>query len=416
MIRFVFVALTVLLVASTPQATKPVCAPDNVGLTLQPGFCALLVAESIGPSRHLVVLENGDILVAISGAKGGVRLLRDTTGDGKADVVQSFGSGGGNGIAFAGEYLYFATNDAILRWHWNIGALEPPGAADTIVTGLTNRRQHAAKSLAVGGDGQLYVNIGAPSNSCQVVDRTPESPGQDPCPLLDIAGGIWRFDPRRGGQTQQDGQRFATGLRNAVALAVDPSTGSLFAAQHGRDQLAANWPKLYTEALSAELPAEVVFRLEAGGDYGWPYCYYDWRRRQNVLQPEYGGDGKTAGRCESAPRPVVAFPGHWAPDGMAFYNNRRFPLKYRGGLFIAFHGSWNRAPLPQAGYKVMFVPIERGIATGPAEVFIDGFAGKDVTPNGARYRPVGVAVGPDGSLYVTSDQGAGAVFRIVSQP
>jgi glucose/arabinose dehydrogenase len=101
---------------------------------------------------------------------------------------------------------------------------------------------------------------------------------------------------------------------------------------------------------------------------------------------------------------------------MAFYNNRRFPLKYRGGLFIAFHGSWNRAPLPQAGYKVMFVPIERGIATGPAEVFIDGFAGKDVTPNGARYRPVGVAVGPDGSLYVTSDQGAGAVFRIVSQP
>ena len=416
MIRFVFAALTVLLVASTPQAIKPVCAPDNVGLTLQPGFCALLVAESIGPARHLVVLENGDVLVAVGGAQGGVRVLRDTTGDGKADVVQSFGVGGGTGIAFAGEYLYFATNDAVVRWHWQIGALQPSAAADTVVSGLTNRRQHAAKSIVVGSDGQLYVNIGAPSNSCQKVDRTPESAGQDPCPLLDIAGGIWRFDPRRGGQTQSDGQRFATGLRNAVALAVDPGTGSVFAAQHGRDQLAANWPKLYNDAQSAELPAEVVFRLEAGGDYGWPYCYYDWRLRKNVLQPEYGGDGKTAGRCETIPRPVVAFPGHWAPDGMTFYNNRTFPLKYRGGLFIAFHGSWNRAPLPQAGYKVVFVPIARGVATGAAEVFADGFAGPEVTPAGARYRPTGVAVGPDGSLYVTSDQGAGAVFRIVKQP
>jgi len=113
---------------------------------------------------------------------------------------------------------------------------------------------------------------------------------------------------------------------------------------------------------------------------------------------------------------VVAFPGHWAPEGMAFYNSRRFPEKYRGGLFITFHGSWNRAPLPQAGYKVMFVPIARGVATGQPEVFADGFAGATVTPQGARYRPMGVAVGPDGSLYVTSDQGTGTIFRIVSQP
>ena len=416
MTRTLLVASVALLLGPTPQATKPVCAPDNAGLKLQPGFCALVVAESIGPSRHLVVLENGDLLVATGGPNGGVRLLRDTTGDGRADVVSSFGVGRGNGIAFAGEYLYFATNDAVVRWHWNIGQLTPTGAPDTIVSRLTNQRQHAAKSIVIGSDGMLYVNIGAPSNSCQVKDREPESPGQDPCPILAYAGGIWRFDPRHGGQTQTDGQRFATGLRNAVALAVDPGTRALYAAQHGRDQLAANWPKLYNDTTSAELPAEVVFRLEAGGDYGWPYCYYDWRRRQTVLQPEYGGDGKTQGRCDSAPRPVVAFPGHWAPDGMAFYNNRRFPLKYRGGLFIAFHGSWNRAPLPQAGYKVMFVPIARGVATGPSEVFADGFAGATVTPAGARYRPTGVAVGPDGSLYVTSDQGEGAVFRILTQP
>jgi glucose/arabinose dehydrogenase len=416
MLRLLVAALAAFLVGSTPQVRKPVCAPDNAGLTLPAGFCSLVVAESIGPSRHMVALENGDLLVAVSGARGGVRLLRDTTGDGKADVVSSFGVGAGTGIAFAGEYLYFATNDAVVRWHWQVGQLTPNSGPDTVVSGLTNRRQHAAKSIVIGADGQLYVNIGAPSNSCQVQDRAPESPGQDPCPLLEIAGGIWRFDPKHGGQTQNDGQRYATGLRNAVALAVDPGTGSIFAAQHGRDMLSANWPKLFNDQQSAELPAEVVFRLEAGGDYGWPFCYYDWRRRQNVMQPEYGGDGKTVGRCESAPRPVVAFPGHWAPDGMAFYTSRQFPLKYRGGVFIAFHGSWNRAPLPQAGYKVMFVPMARGAATGPSEVFADGFAGPVVSPQGARYRPTGVTIGPDGSLYVASDQGEGAVFRILSQP
>jgi glucose/arabinose dehydrogenase len=399
------------------QATKPVCAGDNAGLTLPPGFCALIVAESIGNARHLVVLENGDILVAARGAGGGVRLLRDTTGDGKADIKRSFGPGPGTGIAFAGEYLYFALDDAVVRWHWQIGQLEPPAGSgpDTVVSGLTKGNQHTPKGIAMGSDGMLYVNIGAPSNSCQVADRTPESPGQDPCPILDVAGGIWRFDPRRGGQKQLDGQRFATGLRNALAMAVDPGTGALFAAQHGRDQLAAHWPKLYNDALSAELPAEEIFRLEAGGDYGWPYCYYDWRQRRKVLQPEYGGDGRTAGRCESIARPAVAFPGHWAPDGLTFYNARTFPLKYRGGLFIAFHGSWNRAPQPQAGYKVVFVPIKRGVADGPPEVFADGFAGADVSPRGARYRPMGLAVGPDGSLYVSSDQNEGAIFRIVSR-
>src|SRR5258706_5756261 len=267
MTRTLLFSSIALLLLPTAQVRKPICAPDNAGLTLPTGFCALLVAESIGPSRHMVVLENGDLLVAVSGGRGGVRLLRDTTGDGKADVVSAFGIGGGNGIAFAGEYLYFATNDAVVRWHWQVGQLTPNGGPDTVVSGLTNRREHAAKSIVIGADGQLYVNIGAPSNSCQVQNRAPESPGQDPCPILDVAGGIWRFDPKHGGQTQNDGQRYATGLRNAVALAVDPGTAAIFAAQHGRDMLSANLPKLYTEALSAELSAEVGFEVEAGGDY-----------------------------------------------------------------------------------------------------------------------------------------------------
>src|SRR5256885_10466987 len=141
MTRTLLVASVALLLLPTPQERirKPVCAPDNAGLTLQPGFCALIVAESIGPSRHMVVLENGDVLVAVSGPRGGVRVLRDTTGDGKADVVSAFGIGVGNGIAFPGEYLYFATNDAVVRWHWNIGQLTPNGSPDTVISGLTNR-------------------------------------------------------------------------------------------------------------------------------------------------------------------------------------------------------------------------------------------------------------------------------------
>lgn len=127
MIRSVVLAIAALIAVRplASQASKPVCAPDNAGLTLQPGFCALIVAESLGNARHLVVLENGDVLVAARGAGGGVRLLRDTTGDGKADIRRAFGPGPGSGIAFAGEYLYFALDDAVVRWHWNIGQLEP---------------------------------------------------------------------------------------------------------------------------------------------------------------------------------------------------------------------------------------------------------------------------------------------------
>jgi len=392
------------------------CSPHNAGLALPPGFCAVMFAESLGPVRHMAALPNGDLAVAVRGAQGGVRLLRDTTGDGRADVVRAFappGGGGGTGIAVTSGALYFATDDAVLRWRWSPGQLEPAGPPDTIVRGLTSRRQHAAKGIAIGADGALYVNIGAPSNSCQAEDRTAGSPGQDPCALLEIAGGIWRFDATRTGQSQADGRRYATGLRNAMALAIQPGTGALYAAQHGRDMLAGYWGTLYTEAQSAELPAEEIFKIEQGGDYGWPYCYYDQQQQQKILGPEYGGDGKTVGRCATVRTPAVAFPGHWAPNGLAFYGGTQFPERYRGGLFIAFHGSWNRAPLPQAGYKVVFVPFARDGAApaGEPEVFADGFAGADVSPQGARHRPTGLAVGADGALYVSDDKG-GTIFRI----
>jgi glucose/arabinose dehydrogenase len=269
---------------------------------------------------------------------------------------------------------------------------------------------HSARSLAVSPDGRtLFVNVGSATNSCQVKDRSEESAGKDPCTELATRAGVWRFDAARHDQTQAEGTRFATGIRNAVGLTVAPD-GAVWATQHGRDQLGQNWSKLYTIEQSAEKPSEELFSLHEGDDLGWPYCYHDLELGHLVLAPEYGGDGKQVGRCAQKKEPAVAFPGHWAPDGLTFYAGTQFPARYRGGAFVAFHGSWNRAPLPQAGYRVVFVPFKDGKPVGTYETFADGFWHENGA--GPQHRPVGVAVGPDGSLYVTDDA-AGRIWRIV---
>lgn len=388
------------------------CAADNAELILPPGFCAQIVADRVGPARHVVVVPNGDIYVALSGRSGGVLALRDTDGDGIADERERFGSVGGTGIAFFDGYLYFGTDTSVVRWRWNAGTLGPAGPMETIVTELRVQRGHAAKTIAIGQDGSLFVNIGAPSNACQERDRQEGSPGQDPCPLLEWSGGIWRFDARRQMQRQSDGERWATGLRNVVALTVGPDGRTLWGVQHGRDLLSGNWGRthpIFTDQKNADNPAEELFRIDRGGDYGWPYCYYDVDLKKKVLAPEYGGDGTTVGRCANVGQPSVAFPGHWAPEAMVFYTGNRFPPEYRGGAFVSFHGSWNRAPLPQAGFNVAYVPFENGRPTGSYVVFADGFRG---APNEIRHRPMGLAVAPDGSLVVTDDQG-GRIYRIM---
>lgn len=403
--------------AVVAQQESPSCAPDNAGLTLSDGFCALIVADDVGPARHLTVAENGDVFVAITvrgrdGNDGGILALRDRDGDGRADERNRFAGGVGHDVEFHNGYLYFSTQEAVLRFPWRRGALEPAGPAETIVSGLPATRSHRAKSIAFGPDGALYVNIGSPSNACQESDRVAGSPGRDPCAERETRAGIWRFDADEPNQQQGDGRRYATGLRNTVALTAHPVTGALYGAVHGRDQLSANWGALYTDAQSAEKPAEELVRIEDGDDVGWPYCYYDPELRKKVLAPEYGGDGKTVGRCASMKPPLIAFPAHWAPDGLVFYTGSQFPSRYRGGAFIAFHGSWNRAPLPQDGYHVVFVPFASGEPTGTWEVFADGFAGGAKDPRAAIHRPVGVAQGPDGSLYVSDDQG-GRIYRVV---
>jgi len=411
------VGMTALLLTAgppdRPSAALPACAPGNGGLTLPTGFCAVVVADQVGSPRHLAVAPNGDLFVALEnrrGGPGGVLALRDTTGDGRADVEAHFGAAGGTGIALATGALYFATRSTVLRYPMHAGQLTPIGEPQVIARDLPSDGNHTAKNLALSADGKtLFVNFGSATNSCQVADRTLESPGRDPCPELAYRSGIWRLDPGKANQTGATGARYATGIRNAVGLAVAPD-GLLWSTQHGRDQLGQNWPKLFNDAQNAEKPSEELFQVNAGDDFGWPYCYHDLELGHLVLAPEYGGDGKQVGRCAQKKEPAVAFPGHWAPDGLTFYAGTQFPERYRGGAFIAFHGSWNRAPLPQAGYRVVFVPFKDGQVAGAYETFADGFWKED--PAGPKHRPVGVAVGPDGSLYITDDAG-GTIWRVM---
>ncbi|MGH7586313.1 MAG: PQQ-dependent sugar dehydrogenase, partial [Gemmatimonadales bacterium] len=259
--------------ATQPPSHPAACDPDNGGLTLPDGFCAVVVAKGIGNARHLAVASNGDVFVATSGESGGVMALRDTTGDGRADVTRKFGPGGGNGIALDGGYLWFAPNDRVVRWAWRDGQLQPAGEPEVMVRDLPNVNNHRAKSIAFGPGGALFVNIGSPSNSCQQQDRGERSPGKMPCEELDTRAGIWRFERDRPGQTQANGRRWATGMRNTVALTAHPRTRALFAAIHGRDMLGASWG--FSDADNAEKPAEEFGPVPEGADYGWPYCYYD---------------------------------------------------------------------------------------------------------------------------------------------
>ena len=390
--------------------------PDQGGLILPEGFSALVVADEIGRARHIQVNENGDMYISLNFLKngGGLACLRDTNQDGRADSVQYFGPYHGTGVKLHDGYLYFGADSVVVRYPLSPGELLPSGEAEIIAYGFTVNSQHAAKPIEFDNNGYMYVNVGAPSNACMVQMRTKGSPGMDPCPILEYHGGIWRFEAGKLNQHQRfDGVRFATGIRHAVAISWNPVVNKLYAVQHGRDQLHQFFPELFTEKQSAELPAEEFLLVEEGSDFGWPYCYYDQLQQKKVLAPEYGGNGLDIARCAGKDDPIMGFPGHLAPNDLLFYTGKMFPERYRNGAFIAFHGSWNRAPEPQDGFFVVFVPFNGMLPSGEWEIFATGFAGTDVinSPRDAQYRPCGLAQGPDGSLYVT-DSVHGRVWRI----
>ncbi len=421
-LTFVFIFIT-FLSCSPDKNNEPVNKPpapdaDNGGLELPNGFSAFIVADQLGKGRQIAVHSNGDIYMSLRWPKDdkqGIVCLRDTSGDGRADITRYFSHFHGGGLHIHNSHLYISTDTSVVRFPLQDGKLLPVDQPEVIVSGLPERGQHATKTFAFDGQGHLYVNVGAPSNACMEETRTFGSPGMDPCPLLERYGGIWRFDAEQPGQTQLDhGYRYITGIRHCVAVEWNTNVNNLYAVQHGRDQLSQFFPDFYTDEENAQLPSEEFLLAREGSDFGWPYCYYDQIKGKKVLAPEYGGDGEKVARCEDKDDPILGFPGHIAPNDLIFYNSDQFPEKYKHGAFIAFHGSWNRAPLEQEGFYVVFVPFQGEYPSGDWEVFADGFAGTETvkSPRDAKHRPTGLAVGPDGSLYV-SDSVDGTLWRIM---
>ena len=380
---------------AAPMQTAPLahaCGHDQAGLTLPAGFCATIFADNIGHARQLVVAPNGVVYVNTWSGRyyhndvvpptGFLVALKDSKGTGVADIQQRFGETlatgghGGTGIALYDGFLYAESNDRIVRYALGADSLQPRGAAEVIVSGLPLSGDHPMHPFMIDRDAKLYIDVASATNACQSKNRTPKSPGIEPCAELKTRGGIWRYDARKTQQVFSPAGRYATGIRNAEGIALDSSGHAIYATQHGRDQLRNNWPELYQPEQEATLPAEEVVSLREGGDYGWPECYFDAGQRKLVLAPEYGGDGgKALGVCASKLAPVAYFPAHWAPNALLFYSADQFPARYRGGAFIAFHGSWDRAPYAQGGYNVVFQPLSDGKASGPCEIFADGFAG-----------------------------------------
>lgn len=353
------------------QATQPPTSPSTTApaavsyLHVPSGFRATVYATGLQGPRFIAFGPSGALFVAERGA-GRILALLDPDHRGQATqrVVVADGLDDPTSVVYANGALYVGEHTRVTRL-----ALGPDLRAtgkQVLVTGLPGGGGHVTRTVVVGSDGALYVASGSSCNVCVESDAH--------------RAAVWRYNADGTG-----GRLFAQGLRNAVGLAVNPWNRQVWATNNGRDYLGDN------------APPETVYALRDGGDYGWPRCHAG-----NIVDPDFGQPGA----CDGVVAPLATFQAHMAPLGLTFYSSGSFPSGYHG-LFVAFHGSWNRsAPV---GYKVMFVPLDgRGTVAGAPRDFASGWLQAD---GGVRGRPVGLAVGTEGALYVSDDAG-GTIIRI----
>ena len=346
---------------------------DEPRIALPPGFRIAEFASGFGNPRFMTLDPAGTLLVSTP-RQGRVVALPDRDGDGRADGVVAVADGLDlpHGLAFKDGRLYVAETGRVLRFRYDPATMK---ASDPVVVvpDLPPRGGHWTRTIAVGPDGRLYVSVGSSCNVCR------------------------ESDPRRAAITRYDtdgaGARIvATGVRNAVGLAFHPTTGVLWATVNERD-----WR-------GDDLPPDYITEIKEGGFYGWPECFAAGGKA--VPDPDFKSTGE---RCRQMTLPTIEIQAHSAPLGLAFYTGQQFPPEYRGSLFVAYHGSWNRS-VP-TGYKVVRVPFKDG-RPGAVEDFATGW----LQGGSVLGRPVGLQVGADGALYLSVDGfSADAIYRISYQ-
>jgi glucose/arabinose dehydrogenase len=371
-----------------PYATKSadndahvVSRPSDAWPQALTGFKVDQIATGLSEPRLIRTAPNGDLFVAES-RKGRIRVLRGIGADGRAQRLEVFATGLNKpfGIAFYPpganpQFVYVANTGSVVKFPYQNGDLKARGKAQTVVAtipggGLLHGGGHWTRDIAFSADGQkMFVSVGSKSN---VDDDAAEDHRAD----------ILEFNPDGSGE-----RVYAAGIRNPVGIAVDPSTGVLWASVNERD------------ALGDDLVPDYITSVKDSGFYGWPWYYIGPNQ-----DPRH--EGKHPELKDKVVAPDVLLQSHSASLEMTFYDGKMFPSEYSGYAFAAEHGSWNRAK--RTGYKIICVPVHNGKATGEYMDFVTGF----VTPNGEVWgRPVGVTVASDGALIFTDD-GSNSVWRV----
>lgn len=358
---------------SEAVANPPVLVPrpKDARLRVPAGFSATLFAAGLASPRALLVLPDGDVLAAQSGA-GRIALLRDRDGDGKADRIETFAEGFELpfGLAFRDGAVYAGDVHAIWKLAYTPGALRA-GTRERVTRpgALGNWDFHNTRNIAFGPKGELFLAEGSMDNV-----------GEDPLPHAAVS------------RVRPDGtlEAFATGLRNPVGLAFRPGTDDLYVTVNERDML------------GNRLVPDYFTHIEKGDFFGWPYAYTGHRP-----DPDFGK--KRPDLVAKTKTPDVLFRSHSAPLGFVFYDGNQFPAEYRGDAFVALHGSWNA--LPPTGYKVVRIHFAGGRPEAGYENFVTGWWQSGNDPARVWGRPAGLAVAKDGSLLIADDAGK-AIWRV----